>query len=76
MRLLDVHTRELKEFLSETDAPPYAILSHTWGEEEVSFEDFQSLPKTRLYSKKGYSKIDRCCLQAAADRYDWVWIDT
>ncbi len=76
MRLLNVHTREPKEFLSETDAPPYAILSHTWGEEEVSFEDFQSLPKNRLYLKKGYSKIDRCCLQAAADRYDWAWIDT
>ena len=76
MRLLNVHTRELQDFLSETDAPPYAILSHTWGDEEVSFEDFLALAKNVLYSKKGYSKIDRCCLQAAADRYDWAWIDT
>ncbi|KAF7619728.1 hypothetical protein AFLA_001350 [Aspergillus flavus NRRL3357] len=31
MRLLNVHTLLLEEF-NESKAPPYAILSHTWGE--------------------------------------------
>lgn len=103
MRLLNVHTRKFKDFISDTDIEPYATLSHTWGDEEVSFEDFQSLPVTRakdnfmtslwpaksrtsLYSatlppevvtiRKGYKKIDYCCLQAADDGYDWAWVDT
>ncbi|KAK4041429.1 heterokaryon incompatibility protein-domain-containing protein [Parachaetomium inaequale] len=76
MRLINVHTREIREFLSDSDIEPYAILSHTWAEEEVTFEDFQSLPKDTLTAKKGYTKIDYCCLQAAADGYDWAWVDT
>ncbi|KAK8874734.1 Vegetative incompatibility protein HET-E-1 [Apiospora arundinis] len=38
MRLLYIETLELQEF-NESDVPDYAILSHTWGKEEVSFED-------------------------------------
>jgi hypothetical protein len=76
MRLLNVHTREITEFLFDSDIEPYAILSHTWAEEEVTFENFQSLPKDTLRTKKGYAKINRCCLQAAADGYDWAWVDT
>ncbi|KAL2137270.1 hypothetical protein VTI74DRAFT_5001 [Chaetomium olivicolor] len=76
MRLLNVHTREIREFLSDANTAPYAILSHTWAEEEVTFEDFQHLPKDTLKAKKGYQKIDYCCTQAAADGYDWTWIDT
>jgi hypothetical protein len=76
MRLLNVHTREISEFLSDTGIDPYAILSHTWGKEEVSFEDFQSLPKELLTAKKGYSKIDYCCVQAEAEGYHWAWVDT
>jgi hypothetical protein len=76
MRLLNVHTREIGEFLSDSDHGPYAILSHTWAEDEVTFEAFQSLPKEALAKKKGYAKIEYCCLQAVDDGYDWVWIDT
>jgi hypothetical protein len=71
MRLLNVSTRELHEFASSP--PDYAILSHTWGEEEVTFEDL----KTPAYtSKLGYKKIDGCCRQAHNDDFQWVWIDT
>jgi hypothetical protein len=34
MRLLHTTTFELKDFLGE-NTPEYAILSHTWGEEEI-----------------------------------------
>ncbi|KAH6635980.1 heterokaryon incompatibility protein-domain-containing protein [Chaetomium tenue] len=76
MRLLNVRTRDIGQFLSDLDIQPYAILSHTWAEDEVTFEDFQSLSKEALAKKKGYAKIEYCCLQAIADGYDWVWIDT
>jgi hypothetical protein len=40
MRLLHTTALELKSFISPlSDAPPYAILSHTWETEEVLFED-------------------------------------
>ena len=43
MWLIDASTAKLalKPFYGE-DIPPYAILSHTWGDDEVSFEDFKN----------------------------------
>ncbi|KAF5365964.1 hypothetical protein D9758_006635 [Tetrapyrgos nigripes] len=41
MRLLDTNTFEIQEFY--TDIPPYAILSHTWEKDEVTFQDMQNL---------------------------------
>lgn len=72
MRLLDVHTRKLEEFVG-TKVPSYAILSHTWGEEEVLFQDLSN-PDHK--NKKGYAKIDGCCRRAIKNRLRFVWIDT
>lgn len=72
MRLLHTRTLELSEFL-ENATPAYAILSHTWEKEEVSFKDMQG-PNAK--KKAGYAKIQKCCQQAARDGYEYVWIDT
>ena len=72
MRLLHAQSLELCEFL-ENVTPPYAILSHTWEKEEVTYQDMQS-PAAKL--KAGYTKIERCCDQAVGDGYEYVWIDT
>jgi hypothetical protein len=50
--------------------PHYAILSHTWGEddEEVSFKDIK---KRRRKNTSGYSKIVFCGRQAAKDGLDY-----
>jgi hypothetical protein len=72
MRLLNTRTYELCEFLG--DAPPYAILSHRWLEEEVLFKDIRDARKRG--SLKGWAKIENCCRQAAEDGWDYVWIDT
>ena len=40
MRLLNVKTRKLEEFFN-MPVPEYAILSHTWGEDELVYRDFQ-----------------------------------
>ncbi|KAI0149479.1 HET-domain-containing protein [Xylariaceae sp. FL1272] len=76
MWLLNACSWELRDFISDKDTPPYAILSHTWGEEEVSFKDWETQPATRVEKKKGFPKIDYCCAQAVSDGYEWVWIDT
>ncbi|KAI0387196.1 HET-domain-containing protein [Hypomontagnella monticulosa] len=68
MWLLHVHTRELEEFKGET-TPPYAILSHTWGDHELKFQDI-SEPDHRSY--KGYEKIEGCCQQAIRDGICYV----
>ena len=72
MRLIDTQTFELKDFGSQP--PPYAILSHTWDDEEVTFQDMSRIRAAR--KKNGFAKIERCCRQALRDGFDWVWIDT
>jgi tetratricopeptide (TPR) repeat protein len=54
--------------------PPYAILSHRWGDSEVLFED---LDNDVIYLKKeGYRKIEFCAKQADKDHLEYFWIDT
>ncbi|KAH7325748.1 heterokaryon incompatibility protein-domain-containing protein [Stachybotrys elegans] len=53
--------------------PPYAILSHTWGDDEVTLQELHS-PES--HKKRGYAKILACCRQALVDTLEWVWIDT
>ncbi|KAI0377291.1 heterokaryon incompatibility protein-domain-containing protein [Hypomontagnella monticulosa] len=76
MRLLNSCSGEMKFFLSYTHIPPYAILSHTWGDEEVTYKDWKTLSWKEVRSKKGFQKIEYCCQQAASDGLEWVWIDT
>lgn len=72
MRLLNARTYKLVEFTE--DIPPYAILSHTWGDEEVSFKDITSNPKVE--EMQGYRKILRTCDQANKDGLLYAWCDT
>jgi hypothetical protein len=72
MRLLNSSTLVLHEFISGR-IPRYAILSHTWSEEEVSFQDIRG---PGAVSRKGFEKVRKRCEQAARDGYEWVWIDT
>lgn len=71
MRLLNTTTLKLSDF--DDSIPPYAILSHTWGPEEVLFADIQGGSGA---NKFGFKKLEGCCKKAAADRFEWVWIDT
>ncbi len=66
----------MKHFISYADIPPYAILSHTWDDDEVTFQDWQMLPWPEVQRKKGYRKIEYCCEQAYREGLQWVWIDT
>lgn len=74
MWLLNAHTRRLEHFNDEEPLHGrYAILSHTWDIDEVTFQDMQD---GTAGSKKGYDKVARTCLQATNDGLDYCWVDT
>jgi len=59
----------------KANPPPYAILSHTWGQtdEEVSYaEVINGLGK----EKRGYRKIEFCASQGKQDNLQYFWVDT
>jgi hypothetical protein len=59
------------------DVPAYAILSHTWGKEQVVFQDMEAgADMTMVVSKAGWKKIEFCAKQAAADGLQYFWVDT
>lgn len=70
MKLLNASTKRLEEFFDD-DIPPYAILSHTWGKQEVQFKDIEE----ERYTGDS-TKIEGCCHQAIVDGLGYVWIDT
>ena len=75
MRLLQSDSNgnlSLTEFF-EDDIPKYAILSHRWGAEEVTFRD---LTDGTSKVKAGYSKIQFCGEQARRDGLQYFWVDT
>jgi hypothetical protein len=73
MWLIETHTLKLVQFFDEK-APAYVILSHTWDEQEITFQEMQS--GRGLESKKGYIKVVNCCKLAKQDGYDYAWVDT
>ncbi|KAH0594590.1 hypothetical protein MHUMG1_07424 [Metarhizium humberi] len=78
MRLLkrdDIGNYSLTPDLSSDDVPPYAILSHTWGPDEVVFEDLTTTPGD-WQRKAGYHKIEFCADQARRHGLEFFWVDT
>ncbi|KAL7934047.1 hypothetical protein V8C35DRAFT_45465 [Trichoderma chlorosporum] len=91
MRLLDARTLLLVDVAGD-DVPPYAILSHTWGDEEITIQQLrrlggcspqtlaspQTLDKKRRATvlKKGYIKISGAAQLAVSRGLDYIWVDT
>lgn len=55
MHLLNLETLRLEEFLS--DIPDYFILSHRWGEDEITYRDITTLSISELEQKKSWPKL-------------------
>jgi hypothetical protein len=53
---------------------PYAILSHTWTDDKVTFEDMQDLLIARC--KEGFSKIEATCQMEVKHGLQYAWVDT
>jgi hypothetical protein len=73
MHLLHARTLKLEYFVGDR-IPPYAILSRTLAEEEVSMQDLLHDPEASR--KKGYAKIAATCKQALRDDLEFCWVDT
>jgi Heterokaryon incompatibility protein (HET) len=85
MRLINVQTFLLEEFF-EPNVPKYLILSHTWGADEVTFQEFQKIrsiagqtfdfEEANFPNTKGWRKIHLTARQAIKNQYAYIWIDT
>jgi hypothetical protein len=73
MWLINTSTLELEIFVNP-EKESYAILSHTWGTEEVSFRDFHELGSAS--TKRGFVKIRRTCEIARQRGLCYAWVDT
>lgn len=65
MRLINTNTLKIEEFWRSKE---YVILSHTWGENEISFQQFQSGALN--------DKIRDFCDLAKRDGFQYAWVDT
>lgn len=72
MRLVNTETLKLEEF-TEEHIPKYALLSHRWEDDEVTYHDMQL---GREQSRKGCAKLYDCCRCARNRGISHVWIDT
>ncbi|KAF2874706.1 heterokaryon incompatibility protein-domain-containing protein [Massariosphaeria phaeospora] len=70
MRLLHAETLEFHSFL-ESELPRYLILSHTWGNEEVSYQEM-----CLIINRKGYDKIVQTAKITRKRGFEYFWIDT
>ncbi|KAL8838637.1 MAG: hypothetical protein Q9170_002045 [Blastenia crenularia] len=71
--LINTSTLKLEEVCDER-TKIYAILSHRWEDEEISFNEMQK-PEL-IAEKRGFWKIIRLCELALIDEYKYVWADT
>lgn len=72
MRLINVTTLLQEEF-SEIRVPEYAILSHCWGDDEVTLKRFnEDVERTG----PGWRKILDSCIKAQEFGLEWLWCDT
>ncbi|KAI9645223.1 hypothetical protein NHQ30_005957 [Ciborinia camelliae] len=74
MRLINATTLDFEEFHGD-DIPKYAILSHTWDTEEVTFQEWERDRKA-CEAKAGYAKIRETCRLALRDGLNYAWVDT
>ncbi|PNP51259.1 hypothetical protein THARTR1_08163 [Trichoderma harzianum] len=76
MRLLHASEWRMADFISDDAIPPYAILSHTWGLDEVTYHDWRNLSISEAKLKAGCAKILAFREQGVRDGLEWVWVDT
>ncbi|KAK1965635.1 HET-domain-containing protein, partial [Colletotrichum sublineola] len=89
MWFIDSRTLELVE-VQGGPRHSYAILSHTWGSDEVTFQSFKAMSKAsnetkrpgeedgreNMRAKSGFQKIRDTAVLAKSHGYDYLWVDT
>lgn len=74
MWLINTDTLKLEWFMGQESAPEYAILSHTWLDGEVSFQDYAD--PEHAHTKPGFHKIKLTCTEAKQAGIRYAWVDT
>jgi hypothetical protein len=71
MRLINTSTLRFEEF-DDVDIRMigYAILSHRWSKDEVSYQDWLDGNKR---NGPGYAKIVKFCQLAKTHEFQWAW---
>jgi len=79
MRLLNTKSLELAGPYVPDKVPDYAIFSHRWSDEEVTFADICNVPvpqrESHAKTRKSILKIQGVCKLALEHGYEWIWID-
>lgn len=75
MKLLNCSTLEIEEFFGTSIPTSYAILSHRWEADEVTYQDVTNRPGT-LAQRRGWAKIRETCRVALERGHDYAWVDT
>ncbi|KAF4839325.1 Vegetative incompatibility protein HET-E-1 [Colletotrichum siamense] len=87
--ITDPQALDLVEFLGDP-TKPYAILSHTWGDKEVTFDKFNDMTASQkqspdrrgaatssdIQSSAGFVKILRAADMARSQGFNYLWVDT
>ncbi|KAK1580676.1 LOW QUALITY PROTEIN: uncharacterized protein LY79DRAFT_651327 [Colletotrichum navitas] len=82
MWLIDTQTLKLVEVQGDPQRHSYAILSHTWGGDEVTFQSFKTMStasdgiKSPDGTKGGLKKIRDAAGLARSHGYGYIWADT
>ncbi|EEU34403.1 uncharacterized protein NECHADRAFT_82249 [Fusarium vanettenii 77-13-4] len=75
MWLINTTTIELERAdAEELESTPYAILSHTWDDGEVTFDDMMQPDIAK--KRRGYTKIMKTCQLAKQRGLAYAWVDT
>lgn len=79
MRLLHTINLKLVSFIGKPieERPLYAILSHTWKDDEFLFEEARNGFSQYLQNPRtGLRKILNACEKARQNKLDYIWVDT
>lgn len=70
MRAINTTTLQFRDDLAYGDGS-YAILSHRWEDDEVSYQDYLEGHKR---DSVGYAKIMNFCELARLRGHEWAWV--
>ncbi|VUC33674.1 unnamed protein product [Clonostachys rosea] len=84
MRLLHTSSLDLVE-IPDDAVPSYAILSHTWGDQEITLQEMERVITNdsdnrsavhRITQKEGYLKVKAAAAMALSRNLEYLWVDT
>ena len=62
--------------ISEDEVESQESDEEAWDEEEISFQQWESMRISDISHMKGYCKIKQFGEKAAGNGLGWVWVDT